>query len=281
LQAEILWLLTGEGDAGVPWHERVIRPGALFMVGDPKQAIYRFRGADVETYLMAKQAVVGRDSAALIQVSANFRSQPPILEFVNAHFAGMLDESKRQPGFTALTAVRSPNDESAVAVFDIPVGDAERNDEGELQIDRLRRAEAAVVANVVRRLIGSYPIWDTAQGRFRPARPGDIALLAPTGTSLWIYERELELRDVPIATQAGKGFFRRQEVQDLIAIARTLADRRDTLSLGALLRGRERPSSVSGGEMTSLRSMSRFQRRKNFVRHSEVLQRPSERAAFR
>jgi superfamily I DNA/RNA helicase len=237
LQAEILWLLTGEGDASIPWHERVIRPGALFMVGDPKQAIYRFRGADVETYLMAKQAVVGRDSAALVQVSANFRSQPPILEFVNAHFVGMLDESKGQPGFTALTAVRSANDESAVAVFGIPVGDAERNDEGELQIDRLRRAEAAVVASVVRRLIGSYPIWDTVQGRFRPARPGDIALLAPTGTSLWIYERELELLDIPIATQAGKGFFRRQEVQDLIAIARTLADRRDTLSLGALLRG--------------------------------------------
>ena len=47
----------------------------------------------------------------------------------------------------------------------------------------------------------------------------------------------MENRDIPIATQAGKGFFNRQEVQDLIAVARAIADRRDTLALGALLRG--------------------------------------------
>ena len=71
----------------------------------------------------------------------------------------------------------------------------------------------------------------------RPCRAGDIALLAPTGTELWRYERALEARSIPVATQAGKGFFRRQEIQDLIALASTLADSRDTLALGALLRG--------------------------------------------
>ena len=54
---------------------------------------------------------------------------------------------------------------------------------------------------------------------------------------MWIYERALETRDIPIATQAGKGFFNRQEAQDLIAVARAIADRRDTLALGAVLRG--------------------------------------------
>jgi ATP-dependent exoDNAse (exonuclease V) beta subunit len=71
----------------------------------------------------------------------------------------------------------------------------------------------------------------------RVCRAGDIALLAPTGASLWRYERALEYRHVPVASQAGKGFFRRQEVQDLIALSRAIADRRDTLSFGALLRG--------------------------------------------
>jgi hypothetical protein len=71
----------------------------------------------------------------------------------------------------------------------------------------------------------------------RVCRAGDIALLAPTGASLWRYERALEYRHVPVASQAGKGFFRRQEVQDLIALSRAIADRRDTLALGALLRG--------------------------------------------
>src|SRR5580692_3372194 len=71
----------------------------------------------------------------------------------------------------------------------------------------------------------------------RVCRAGDIALLAPTGASLWRYERALEHRHVPVTSQAGKGFFRRQEVQDLIALSRAIADRRDTLAFGALLRG--------------------------------------------
>jgi exodeoxyribonuclease-5 len=84
---------------------------------------------------------------------------------------------------------------------------------------------------------GQIHLWDKRTHAMRVCRAGDIALLAPTGASLWRYERALEYRHVPVASQAGKGFFRRQEVQDLIALARAIADRRDTLAFGALLRG--------------------------------------------
>ena len=67
--------------------------------------------------------------------------------------------------------------------------------------------------------------------------PGGIALLAPTSAELWRYERALEARGLPIASQAGKGLFRRQEVQDFVALARVLADAGDTLAFGALMRG--------------------------------------------
>lgn len=236
LQAEILWLLAGEGDVST-WQTRAIRPGALFLVGDPKQAIYRFRGADVETYLTAKRALADRDANAVLEITANFRSQPGVLAFVNGHFSSMLDSAQGQPGFTALAPVRTQAVRPSVAAFEIAIGDQERNAKGGLVVDLVRRREAAIVADIVRQLIGAYPVWDKKLQAFRPATPGDVALLAPTGTSLWIYERALEAREIPIATQAGKGFFRRQEVQDLIAVARAVADRRDTLALGALLRG--------------------------------------------
>ncbi len=236
LQAEILWRLAGEGEPSSPWHTREIRPGALFVVGDPKQAIYRFRGADVDTYLVAKRALANRDPKAILDVSANFRSQPAIIEYVNSHFSAALDESQGQPGFTALSPVRPTGDEPSVAAFEIAIDDRHKPN-GKLVVDLVRREEALVVANIVRSLIGIYPVWDKDRQAYRPARAGDIALLAPTGTSLWIYEHELERRDIPIATQAGKGFFRRQEVQDLIGIARAIADHRDTLAFGAIIRG--------------------------------------------
>ena len=237
LQAEILWRIAGDGGMDSAWHENIIRPGALFLVGDPKQAIYRFRGADVETYLVAKRALEEHDPSAVLDITASFRAQRPILEFVNTHFAEMLDEARGQPGFTALSPVRPTGDEPAVSTFELTLDDQHKNDKGNLIVDSVRREEAANVADIISRLIGSYPVWDKGQQTFRPARAGEIALLAPTGTSLWIYERALEDREIPIATQAGKGFFRRQEVQDLIAITRTIADRRDTLAFGTLMRG--------------------------------------------
>ena len=77
LQAEILWRLCGEGDQGAPWTERKLRAGSLFVVGDPKQAIYRFRGADVDTYLEAKRAILAQDPDAVLEIVANFRSLKP------------------------------------------------------------------------------------------------------------------------------------------------------------------------------------------------------------
>ena len=236
LQAEILWRIAGDGDPTGPWHELAIRAGALFLVGDPKQAIYRFRGADVHTYLLAKRALSDDAEAAILEVTANFRAKESILQYVNQQFKAMLAETQGQPGFTTLSPIRKARDEPSVAAFEVQLGERHRK-RGKLVVNEVRREEASVVADIVWRLIGAYPVSDTAEKQFRPACAGDIALVAPTGTSLWIYERALERLGIPIATQAGKGFFRRQEVQDMIAIARAIADHRDTLAFGALIRG--------------------------------------------
>ena len=238
LQAEILWLLCGQGAEDEPWTARRLRPGSLFLVGDPKQAIYRFRGADVDTYLEAKRALLAQDPDSIIEITANFRSRAPILEFANDRFQPLLSEAAGQPGFTPLAATRAASpDGHAVACFEVPIDDSHKDDNGKLNGDLVREQEAGIVAAIVQRLIGNYQIWDKQRQTMRVCRAGDIALLAPTGASLWRYERALEHRHVPVASQAGKGFFRRQEVQDLIALSRAIADRRDTLAFGALLRG--------------------------------------------
>lgn len=236
LQTEIFWRLCGEppeaGKLG-DWTSFDIRPGALFLVGDPKQAIYRFRGADVSAYVRARDAFVAQDEESVLSISTNFRSCAPILTFVNERFEGPLS-SDGQPGFTALDPFHADRGEAlCVAALDVAVA----GEDGKASAEQQRDREAEAVAQMCARLIGSEMILDRRTGAGRLCRPGDIALLAPTGSDLWRYEEALERYGIPVATQAGKGLFRRQEVQDLIALTRVLADRRDTLALGALLRG--------------------------------------------
>lgn len=236
LQTEIFWRLCGEppADGGTAeWAEFQIRPGALFLVGDPKQAIYRFRGADVSAYVRARDAFIAQDAESVLSISTNFRSCAPILTYVNERFEALLSIDG-QPGFTALASFHSDRGEApCVAAVDVAVAD----ENGKATAEQQRDAEAEAVAELCARLIGSEMILDRRSGASRVCRPGDIALLAPTGSDLWRYEEALERHGIPVATQAGKGLFRRQEIQDLIALTRVLADRRDTLALGALLRG--------------------------------------------
>ena len=236
MQTEIFWRLCGDVPAGQSdedWTNFRIRPGALFLVGDPKQAIYRFRGADVAAYVRARELLVAADAGALLQISTNFRSLAPILDHVNERFEEPLSESNGQPGFTPLAAFRVSADTSCVVRLVVNV---EPNEEGRVSVEVQRQAEAEAVADLCARLIGSE-IFDTGEAESRICKPGDIALLAPSGTELWRYEAALERHAIPVATQAGKGLYRRQEIQDLIALTRVLADARDTLALGALLRG--------------------------------------------
>ena len=233
IQAEILFLLAGEGSSNTPWHERRLRPGALFLVADPKQAIYRFRGADVETYLCARSALDTQYPGNVLEVTSNFRSASSIVDYANEHFEAVF-QIPGQPGFQPLTATVDSQRHAfpPVAALDVAVGSTTDRPNAAV----LRRSEALAIADACERLIDGLPIRD-GHGAERRCRPGDIALLAPTGTDLWIYEHELEGRGLPVSTQAGKGLFWRQEVQDLIAVVRVLADRRDTLAFGAFMRG--------------------------------------------
>ena len=104
LQAEIVLLLSsdpdpyhsGEGgsDSGPPsddaeepsWRHVVPRPGALFVVGDPKQSIYRFRRADIQLYGFVKERFA--DFGVVVELTTNFRSRPPIGDLVNELFLG-------------------------------------------------------------------------------------------------------------------------------------------------------------------------------------------------
>src|SRR5690606_18745988 len=79
LQAEIVFCIAA-ATRPTRWDMAQLRPGALFLVGDPKQAIYRFRGADIEAYALAKSVIAKSANGCLLAVTANFRSRLGVIE---------------------------------------------------------------------------------------------------------------------------------------------------------------------------------------------------------
>ena len=181
--------------------------------------------------LLGRQICLASDlCTTAFQITANFRSRPAILTYINRCFATPLS-GRNQPGYVELTPTLDPPDHDLPCVAKISI-----NIPPNSRAPEIRDAEAEVVADLCAGLIGNVRVRNE-DGELVPLMPGGIALLAPTGSELWRYERAFEARGLPIASQAGKGLFRRQEVQDLVALTRVLADGADTLAFGALMRG--------------------------------------------
>jgi len=228
IQAGILFSIAAT-HAASDWTTAELRDGALFLVGDPKQSIYGFRGADTDSYDQAKRAVRRLGEDRVVNIGANFRCQPEIVEYVNTVFPPVLGMSG-QPGYSALSATRGGAVHGLKSASQVTI-DAGKGANSAQQRDE----EASIVARVCSKLVGAIDIED--EHGPRRLKAGDIALLAPTGTELWRYERALEGVGLSVASQAGKSLYRQQETQDVLALLRTLADSRDRLAFGAFMRG--------------------------------------------
>jgi ATP-dependent exoDNAse (exonuclease V) beta subunit len=230
IQAAIIFLIAA-AERPARWQEAKVRPGSLFLVGDPKQAIYRFRGADIEAYNEARVAFSRLGPDSIVHVTANFRSQQAIIDYVNTCFEPVLDPTRGQPEYVHLTATL-PSAEHGLPCASTVRIDLPPDPKAATQ----REEEASLVAQICRRLIGSLKV-QRADGSVTALAPGDIALLAPTGAELWRYERALEAEGLSVASQAGKALFLQQETQDILALMRSLADPTDTLAFLAFMRG--------------------------------------------
>jgi CRISPR-associated exonuclease Cas4 len=232
VQNEILFSIAAIPEHQGPWQEGKLRPGSLFLVGDPKQAIYRFRGADIEAYQHCCELIRAQDAGAILEVTANFRSQNAIIKHVNRCFEEVFSKPS-QPRYVPLapTIPDYASPVSCVSRFSVEV-----HTDGRIYAEMFREAEAERVAEICARLIGNITITRADKSQ-SPLKPGDIALLSPGHTELWRYERALEQRGLAVSSQAGQTLMRRQETQDILALLRVLADSSDVLAFGALMRG--------------------------------------------
>ena len=236
LQAEIAFYLAAEPDAkvrGRRWQTLPLMPGKLFVVGDDKQAIYRFRGADMGV----AQAVKDGGRLSPLSLSENRRSQKPILDWVNAVFGEgrlMTHEAGMQARYSALTpndALQSEDVRSSVQLF---------GDQTDLAATPTRREEAEALARIIISAVsdgaGGLKVYDKDSGKARKATLGDVCILMRTRTGLNALTLALEKAGIPYRIEGGSLLFDTQEVRDLLNCLRAIDDPSDAVSAVAALR---------------------------------------------
>ena len=233
LQAEIIFFLAEDGARATAWDQVRLRPGKLFLVGDPKQSIYAFRRADIETYERAKEVLLR--SGEVLYITANFRSVEPIIDVVNATFGGKMrrpDDGAYQPDYVALApgpTTRSP-DGPALALFypnDPEAGEAK-------SVLTLRRQEAEALAAFLRQAIleGRWQIGDTR----RPATFGDVALLFRGMGDVPVYEDAFRRYEIPYRVTSSRTYYKREEIGWLLNVLHAVEHPTDAVAVWGALR---------------------------------------------
>ncbi|HHW14456.1 MAG TPA: UvrD-helicase domain-containing protein [Firmicutes bacterium] len=219
LQHEIVALLAGD-----PPGER------LFVVGDPKQSIYRFRHAEVGLFEEIQRWVKERQGDVLL-LAENFRSQPGLVEFVNALFSRLMPAGYEPLAPGRQTEARYP----AVELLLADRGPGEKNGTAVLKEARLLAARLKAMVEGGEELVSQRPAAGGPEER-RAVRYGDVAILFRTRTRLKVFEKALAEQGIPYFVVGGIGFYRKPEVVDLISLLRAVDDPDDRLSLVAALR---------------------------------------------
>ena len=228
LQRDLLTVLALAGGAN------------LFIVGDRKQSIYGFRGADVDVF---SEMTASIEAAGGIQqpLRLNFRSQKPLVNALNFLFAKIFQCSAEVPG-EALGELGYVNHEPSTAEREAETDPPHV----ELILGVVSEDDSANSSPPYRRSNISPHERDAEQVAARikqladEARPSfaykDIAILLRAFTGVWSYESALRRAGIPYLTVQGKGFYQREEITDLIQLLRFLDNTTDELALAAVLR---------------------------------------------
>ncbi len=242
LQVEVVFFLAEKGAKAERWTEVEIAPGKLFLVGDPKQSIYRFRRADIEVYDQAAKNLQKKGQA--LKVNQNFRTVPSIISWTNRIFENLIQpgpEGFYQPPYIPMVPYPGRKevikDQPGVILLYPP---ADFNLE-EAHLSEIREKEALAISWLIKKMVAEdnpkpWLVYDKEKEGIRRVNYKDIALLFPAYSGIEIYEEALKSLAIPYRLEGGKEFFLRQEVRSLCCCLKAVDDPADEISLFAALR---------------------------------------------
>ncbi|MCM3547355.1 ATP-dependent exoDNAse beta subunit [Niallia circulans] len=205
---------------------QAINPAHLFFVGDEKQSIYRFRGADVAIMNEMAKKAAELNEGELIHLQENYRTAPQIVELVNELFAHVMapggeDALPYATSYVPLKAGRKPyTNKQALASFH--------------QLEKSN--EARSFASLLQQTIADGMIEVEGEGKVRQAKWNDVAVLLPSRTNLPELEEAFAEAGIPYRIHGGVGFFEKQEVIDFLNVLNWLRRPFEDAYVVALLR---------------------------------------------
>ena len=232
LQAELAMFLAEDvsgsaesSDRPNDWHD--VRPaaGKLFIVGDAKQSIYRFRRADIRQVKLMQEAVGGSN----VVLTQNFRSLRPVIDWVNHVFAQWMKEGKSQAEYSPLDAVSVHGEPPPVRYMGGAIGG---------NIGDVRRQEADAVARTIRTAVeeGWQVRSEDLGPETRPAKYQDVCVLMPSRLGLDALEFAFETAGIPYRLDSAGLIYESQEARDLLNCLGAIDDPTDQVSVVAALR---------------------------------------------
>ena len=237
LQAEIVFLLAEDGEGRTDeelagdWRDVRLKEGKLFIVGDPKQSIYRFRRADIKLYDLVKGLLQEKcGGEADRHITRNFRTVSPVVDWVNDVFADVIgaDEEKgRQPAYVPLLSDRaaSGGGPRVTVLYGQDVADEATPEARRIEA----RACAAFLLEAHESRDGAWDVCvkDGDAEVWRPPLWSDVTVLFRSFTSLEHFEEAFRGAGVPYRVDGGRTYFGRREVADALLALRAVADAAD------------------------------------------------------
>ena len=234
LQYEILlWLCEERSRRAANWRDIRLAAGKLFVVGDPKQSIYGFRGADMAAYLKVVKETIEAQEGREYRLTANFRSDPRILDVVNGAFERLIREQPGlQPGYIPLQPGldSAEPDRSPVRVRRVTAPD------GALSAEAARRVEAESLARWLDEEVLGRTVFDHRTGGQVRMEPGHVAFLMRALSNVQVYLEALRRRGIGYVVEGERDFYAAQVVVDAVNLLRAVDNPHDRLALVGVLR---------------------------------------------
>ncbi len=237
IQAEVMFLLASEDEREKKWRRCRPRPGSLFIVGDPKQSIYRFRRADLVTYGEVRK-IISESGGQIVQLAANFRSPKPLLDWVNGALSERFPAApdRYAPAYVHLKDGHGPYTEehpACVLKLTVPEELAAKSRE------RIAEHEAETIAACIDHAIRTgMTIRRMREGGAETAvRPGDFLIVTRTRAMMSIYARKLNQLGLPNEVTGGTVLNETEQIGQLHDYMSALVHPHNPVALAGALRG--------------------------------------------